>query len=64
MNVEELVCQICDTDVIEDEIHFLMSCNVHQQERYKLLLVAEHRKFYETIISSRINASNYFVGDR
>ncbi len=41
MNVEEWICQICNTDVIEDEMHFLMSCNVHQQERHKLLMVAE-----------------------
>ncbi len=26
MNVEEWICQICNTDVIEDEMHFLMSC--------------------------------------
>ncbi len=39
MNVEEWICRICNTDVIEDEMHFLMSCNAHQQERYKLLMV-------------------------
>ncbi len=37
MNVDEWICQICNTDVIEDEMHFLMSCNAHQQERHKLL---------------------------
>ncbi len=29
MNVEQQICQICNTDVIEDEMHFLMSCNAH-----------------------------------
>ncbi len=27
MNVEERVCQICNTDVIEDEMHLLMLYN-------------------------------------
>ncbi len=36
-----MVCRICNTDVIEDEMHFLMSCNTHQQERHKLLMVVE-----------------------
>ncbi len=24
MNVEERICQICNTDIIEDEMHFIM----------------------------------------
>ncbi len=41
MNVEHWGCQICNIDVIENEMHFLMSRNDHQQERHKLLMVAE-----------------------
>ncbi len=57
MNVEEWICQICNTDVIEDEMHFLMSCNAHQQERYKLLKVTE-----QTIeCFSRLSLGDKFV---
>ncbi len=42
MNVEEQICQICNTDVNEDKMYFLFSCNAHKQERHKLLMVAEH----------------------
>ncbi len=42
MNIEEQVCQICNTDIIEDEMHFIMWRNAHQQSRHKLLIVAEH----------------------
>ncbi len=56
-NVEERICPICNIDVIEDEKHFLMSCNAQQQERYKLLMVAE-----QTIEGfSRLSLEDKFV---
>ncbi len=57
MNVEEHICQIFNTDVIEDEMHFLMSCSAHQQERHKLLMNAE-----QTIEGfSRLSSEDKFV---
>ncbi len=34
--VEQRVCEVCDSDNVEDEMHFLISCNVFTQERTKL----------------------------
>ncbi len=34
--VEQRVCEVCDSDNMEDEMHFLISCNAFTQERTKL----------------------------
>ncbi len=34
--VEQRVCEVCDSDNVEDEMHFLISCNAFIQERTKL----------------------------
>ncbi len=57
MIVEEQICQICNTGVIEDKMHFLMSCNAHQQERYKLLILAKQA----TEGFSRLSLEDKFV---
>ncbi len=33
--VEQRVCEVCDSDNVEDEMHFLISCNAFTQERTK-----------------------------
>ncbi len=33
--VEQSVCEVCDSDNVEDEMHFLISCNAFTQERTK-----------------------------
>ncbi len=33
--VEQRVCEGCDSDNVEDEMHFLISCNAFTQERTK-----------------------------
>ncbi len=30
------MCEVCDSDNVEDEMHFLISCNAFTQERTKL----------------------------
>ncbi len=30
------MCDVCDSDNVEDEMHFLISCNAFTQERTKL----------------------------
>ncbi len=34
--VEQRVCEVCDSDNVEDEMHILISCNSFTQERTKL----------------------------
>ncbi len=34
--VEQRVCEVCGSDNVEDEMHFLISCNAFTQERTKL----------------------------
>ncbi len=34
--VEQRVCEVSDSDNLEDEMHFLISCNAFTQERTKL----------------------------
>ncbi len=34
--VEQRVCEVCDSDNVEDEMHFLISYNTFTQERTKL----------------------------
>ncbi len=34
--VEQRVCEVCDSDNVEDEMHFLISCDAFTQERTKL----------------------------
>ncbi len=36
LSVEQRVCEVCDSDHAEDEMHFLISCNAFTQERTKL----------------------------
>ncbi len=33
---EQRVCEVCDSDNVEDEMHFLISCNAFTKERTKL----------------------------
>ena len=35
--LERRVCQVCNSDLVEDEFHFIMVCNKHELERNKLL---------------------------
>ena len=35
--LEWRVCQVCNTDFVEDELHFVMVCNKLEHERNKLL---------------------------
>ena len=35
--LERRVCLVCNTDLIEDEFHFVMVCNKLNEERNKLL---------------------------
>jgi len=35
--LERRVCQVCNSDLVEDEIHFVMLCNKLEHERNKLL---------------------------
>ncbi len=37
LSVEQRVCEVCDSDNVEDEMHFLCTCNAFTQERTKLL---------------------------
>ncbi len=30
------MCEVCDSDYVEDEMHFLISCNAFTQERTQL----------------------------
>ena len=41
INAAERFCEICNTNDVEDEIHFFITCNAHQQERHKLFMYAE-----------------------
>ncbi len=34
--VEQKVCEVCDSVNVEDEMHFLISCNAFTQERTQL----------------------------
>ncbi len=34
--VEQRVCEVCDSNNVEDEIHFLFSCNAFTQDRPEL----------------------------
>ena len=36
MKPEERTCDICQKDVIEDEIHFICECSVYSDRRVKL----------------------------
>ncbi len=36
--VEQRVCDVCDSDNVKDEMHFLISCNAFTQERTKLFI--------------------------
>ncbi len=35
--VEQRVCEVCDSDYVEDEMHFLISCNAFTEERTQLV---------------------------
>ena len=35
--LERRVCQVCNSDLVEDEFHFIMVCNKLELERNKLL---------------------------
>ncbi len=34
--VEQRVCEVCDSDNVDNQIHFLITCNAFMQERTKL----------------------------
>jgi len=46
--VEFRVCQCCDSGKVEDEIHFLLECNVYVLERESLLNVIKFELFADT----------------
>ena len=40
LNEDERLCQVCENNTIENEMHFLMLCPAYNNERQKLLQIA------------------------
>ena len=46
--LEERICQMCNNNVIEDEKHFLVECNLYQEHRTELYEDVSSRNIYFT----------------
>ena len=40
-------CKFCDTNCVENEIHFLLVCPLYHNLRLKYILILEHLGFYQ-----------------
>ncbi len=38
-----MICQLCDTQEVEDEIHFVCKCNLYNYLRQTMYRIVEHK---------------------
>ena len=43
LNVEDRLCQVCDQNAVENEIHFLLHCTLYDDLRRAMIVKSERR---------------------
>ena len=44
LNVEDRLCQVCDQNAVENEIHFLLHCTLYDELRRAMIVKSERRE--------------------
>ena len=60
--VDDRLCQSCDLNMVEDEIHFLLKCPYYVNERKMLVQYLNHQNWteLEDVTKLKILCTNYF----